>query len=151
MARSRESAGRRFLARPSSRSGRLAVALLGTSIVLLLLLIVGALLSPEGDPDGFLDYLAFGFLVVTLVGAAATGIAAGVAAGYALARQHERSWLAVIALLWGLAVLYLGAVELLGDEEPGGQPPRGARTEFRELVVLRESGRSRAAVRCDPA
>lgn len=103
---------------------------LGLSAAFLLLLAVGVVLSPDHDPESFLDYVVFAYLIFTLVGAAAGGIAAGVTSAYAVARRGERSWLAIVALLWGLVVLLLTVVELLGQEEPGSQPPPSAHQVF---------------------
>lgn len=95
---------------PTSRSGRVAVALIalalgGGGVLAATVLLVGGLVENE-------TFIHAGWLVAPLFAMAMCGAVAAIAALMALVIEHERSIFVALALLVG-AILAISAIDLL--------------------------------------
>jgi hypothetical protein len=98
---------RKFMARPSTRLGRWSVALAAAFVIMFI--INAAVFMRLAEAPWEHVVLPFYGIVMLLC-----GLAAGVTAAIAVARQGERSWLVWLPLLLCLFVLFLLVGEFVG-------------------------------------
>ena len=86
---------------PESRSGRWTLALAGTSVVGLVLSVIGFATGVLESASSFSDNWALTGWGLALL---ASGVASVTAGGLAIIRRHDRSWTVLLATCVGLLV-----------------------------------------------
>jgi hypothetical protein len=103
---------------PSSRVGQFGLGLLVAAGLGFLLFFGGVAAGQRGGATFFSNP----FLALTILFAGACVVLAGVAALYAVVREHERSFGAFATIVFGVFVAVFAAGEIGGHDDPGSSP-----------------------------